>query len=210
VSAVSGTSLALAYVVVLLSAVGASATATRHRLQRRRPVAALAALLLVGVPSLLQLTVLPGLLGDLERDRTRILSGQVWRLVTSLVVQDGGVVGAVANLGFLAVVGLSAARLWRDRAWITVALASGLGGELWGLVVQPVGGGNSVVNFGLAGSMAAVAVLRGPAPARVLGGVTLLGGLALLVGRDLHGGALAVGAATGLLLTRTSWAAPPR
>jgi hypothetical protein len=40
----------------------------------------------------------PALLQDLERNWTLIGQGQVWRLLTSLVVQDGGIIGA-ATIG---------------------------------------------------------------------------------------------------------------
>ena len=83
-----------------------------------------------------------------------------------------------------------------------MALASGRGAQLWGLLVQPVGAGNSVVNFGLAGSLAVVALRGGTPAARVLGGVSLLGALVLLAVGDIHGGAVTIGAAVGVLLHR--------
>jgi hypothetical protein len=44
---------------------------------------------------LAQFTVAPALLQDLERNWTLIGRGQMWRLLTLLVVQDGGLIGAV-------------------------------------------------------------------------------------------------------------------
>ena len=60
-----------------------------------RPVLTAVTVLVVAVPSLVQLTVAPDLLAALERDRGAIADGQVWRLLTSLVVQDGGWAGTV-------------------------------------------------------------------------------------------------------------------
>jgi rhomboid protease GluP len=170
---------------------------------RRWPVATVAALLVVGVPSAVQLTVAPSVLDRLERDRDAILAGEVWRLLTALVVQDGGTGGAVANLVALAVVGVVAEQVWSRRAWVAVALGGAFLAELWGLVVQPVGGGNSVAVFALAASLAMVASMRGDLVARVLAGAALAAGAVLLVTGDLHGGAVLAGALLGLRLSRT-------
>jgi membrane associated rhomboid family serine protease len=138
----------------------------------------------------------------LRRDRGAVADGQVWRLAGSLVVQDGGWVGAASNLVALALVGVVAERLWGRRRWVVVALASGVGAELWGLWVQPVGAGNSVAVVGLAASVAVLALRRGGVPARVLGATALLGGLVLALARDVHGGAAVLGAAVAVVLLR--------
>ncbi|HEU0182183.1 MAG TPA: hypothetical protein VFR16_08320, partial [Agromyces mariniharenae] len=83
------------------------------------------------------------------------------------------------------------------------ALASGLLAELWGLVVDPVGAGNSVVVYGLAASVAVAALVRGRGPARILAVVSLVGTAVLLGVGDLHGGAAAVGAVIGAILVWT-------
>ncbi len=54
--------------------------------------------------------IVPAVEVALRRDRTAIDHGQVWRLVTALVVQDGGVAGTVFNLAGLAAVGVLAER----------------------------------------------------------------------------------------------------
>lgn len=174
---------------------------------RRVPVVTAVVFVLVVVPSLLQLTVAPGLYETLRRDRTAIAGGEVWRLVTSLVVQDGGWPGALFNLAALAVVGTLAERLWGPARWLVVAVTAQLLGGLWGLYAQPVGGGNSVVNFGLAASLAAAALLldagpraRVPAAVSLLAAVALLAAVVLLAVRDIHGGAALAGAAAGAAL----------
>jgi membrane associated rhomboid family serine protease len=152
------------------------------------------------VPTADQLIVRPELLADLERNWPLLLDGQWWRLVTSLVVQDGGVAGAVVNLLSLALVGALAERAWGARRFTLIALVAGVGTQFWGAVVQPVGGGNSVVVFGLAAASSMAALLRGPVPARIAGALALLGGLVLLVVGDLHGGAVALGAITAVVV----------
>jgi membrane associated rhomboid family serine protease len=166
----------------------------------RRPWATVAALLIVGIPSLVQLTVAPGLLAALARRPGELGDGQVWRLATSLVVQDGGWPGAVFNLVALALVGGVAEKVWGPGRWWAIWLLGGVGAQFWGLVVQPHGGGNSVATFGLAASLAARALLVGDGRARLSGAVCLLGGLVLLVARDVHGGAVVLGAAAGMVL----------
>jgi rhomboid protease GluP len=193
--------LAALYAVVLA---GGWAAGQLLRPPERRAWATLAALLVVGVPSLLQLTVAPGLLTALERHPHELTDGQVWRLATSLVVQDGGWPGAVFNLVGLLVVGVVAERVWGSLRWTVIWLVSGIGAQCWGLVVQPHGGGNSVATFGLAASLAVRALLLGDVRARLAGGVCLLAGAVLLIGRDVHGGAVVLGAVVGLLMTAPS------
>ena len=135
---------------------------------------------------------------NLERNWTLIARGQVWRLLTSLVVQDGGLVGAIFNLLALAAIGVAAERVWGAKRWIAIALAAGVGAQFWGKIVQPVGGGNSVAVFGLAASVAVLAMLQGVGIQRLLGLVSLLGAAVLLAIGDIHGGAATIGALLGL------------
>jgi membrane associated rhomboid family serine protease len=199
---VSPSAAAVVYLVLLSAAVRASVGLgpSPSWVRRPLPLVTLAALLVVAVPSLVQLTAAPGLLSALERDRSALAAGQLWRLVTSLVVQDGGWPGTVFNLAALLLVGAAAERVEGRRRWLVVALVAGVGAQLWGLVVQPVGGGNSVVVFGLAAAVAVAAVQRGRGPTRPLGAVVLALGAVLLVTGDLHGGAVVLGAVTAVLL----------
>jgi rhomboid protease GluP len=172
---------------------------TRHR---RTPVATIVATVIVGVPTVLQLTVAPSLLGTLERDPAPIANGEFWRLVTSFVVQDGGLAGSIFNLIALVVVGVVAERVWGPARWTAIALVSGLAGQLWGLVVQPVGAGNSVAVFGLAAAVSVVAVRHGTRMTRVTGALSLVVAGVLLVSGDIHGGAATAGALVGLAMDR--------
>jgi hypothetical protein len=190
--------------IVLATAAGAGfgllATRGPRGGRRRVPVATIVALVVVGVPTLLQFTAVPSVLDALERDREQIFDGEAWRLATSLVVQDGGIAGTITNLLALALIGVVAEWIWGPARWVLIALGSGLLAQLWGLVVQPVGAGNSVAVYGLAASVAVAALVRGRGPARILGVVSLLG-VALLLGvGDLHGGAAAIGAVIGALI----------
>lgn len=167
-----------------------------------RPWAVLVAVVVIGAPSLLQLTLAPGLLAAWERNAAATTDGQIWRLVTALVVQDGGWVGTVFNLAILMWIGVMAEVAWGSRRWVVIAVCSGVGAQLWGWLVQPVGAGNSVVVFGLAASLLVRGMAGGSTPSRVAGIVGLLAALVLLVGGDIHGGASAIGALVAVVLLR--------
>ena len=157
-----GTLNAVLYVVVLACTVRAGAVllgGDMALLVRRPPVAAIALWLIVAVPSLVQLPV-PALLRALKRDPGQIRQhGQLWRLISSAVVQDGGIAGTAFNLVILAVVAV-------------VAIGSGRGPGAGHLAVGAVvdlvttfawpsaGAGNSGATFTLAASVTGLALVR--------------------------------------------------
>ena len=54
----------------------------------------------------------------LRRDAAALSDGQLWRLLTALLVQDGGIPGTVFNLLGLVAVGVAAERrLGRPAGW---------------------------------------------------------------------------------------------
>jgi hypothetical protein len=134
-----------------------------------------------------------------------------WRrspTVTSMVVQDGGLAGAIFNLVPLAMIGFAAEQAWGPMRWTVIALTGTVGVLLWGKIVQPVGAGNSVAVFSLAASIAVLAVLRGAGLQRVLGMV--LGGRNSALARDWDGvaGRAKVGNERFAVLSRSSRIAP--
>ena len=77
----------------------------------RLPFATIVLCCLVAIPSLLQFPF-PRLFYALRRDGDLILHhGELWRLVTALVVQDGGTAGLIGNLLVLVLVGVVAERI---------------------------------------------------------------------------------------------------
>jgi membrane associated rhomboid family serine protease len=173
---------------------GLRATRAVARQSGRVPVATIALCCLVAIPSLLQLRY-PRLLTSLQRDRELILQhGEWWRVLTALVVQDGGAAGLIGNLLVLALVGVVAERIWGSWRVLALFFATGILSEFVALAWQPIGAGNSIGNFGLAAGVLLCCLLRATAiPPRVLAGVGIAGGLALLVMRDIHGAALTIG-----------------
>lgn len=203
--------IAILYLVILYSAFGAGQLVLREQTttdtQARRPVATIALCAIVGIPSLLQLAF-PGLLTALQRDADLIVQhGQWWRLVTSLVVQDGGLMGLVSNLLTLALLGNVAERLWGARDTIVLFFGTGILSQFVGFAWQPRGGGNSVANFGLAMGIFALCVVRAKSPApRILALVAAVAALRLIALHDIHGAATIIGViVAAALLTLAAW-----
>ena len=74
----------------------------------RPPALTIALTVLTGAVSVAGL-ISPAVLGTLERTPAA-LHGEAWRWASSLLVQDGGVLGTASNLNFLAVLGAAARR----------------------------------------------------------------------------------------------------
>lgn len=144
--------------------------------------------LVVAIPSVLQF-VFPALLRVLERDPNEIEHhGQVWRVLTYVLVQDGGVVGTVSNLVLLAAVALMTARTMRSGATAGVFVL----GALWfagvSLAFGQAGAGDSGATFCLGACLGGLAVIRGRAIlTRVLGVFPAIPGIILIALSDTHG-----------------------
>jgi membrane associated rhomboid family serine protease len=169
---------------------------------RRPPWLTAAVFVPTAAMALAQLAV-PSLLERLERTPSA-LHGEPWRLATALLVQDGGVIGALSNLAFLAVIGAVAEQVLPRPRWVLhyagVGLVAGLVATAW----QPVGGGNSIAICGLTAALV-LAAWRGdpslpePAPqALLIWCGALLGTLSDVVA----GPAIAVAVGAALLARR--------
>ncbi len=176
-------------------------------MRRTLPVLTLSVFALTAVVTGLQFVV-PGLLETLQRDPAMLAQGQVWRFVTAWLVQADGVPQILVNFPALLVAGTLCEWLFSWRVWASAYVMGGLVGEIFGLVWQPVGGGNSVAILGLVGVLLVRmtvwqghnGVQRFASP--VLG---LLIGAWLIVMRDIHGPALLAGYAVGLVAVRPRW-----
>jgi membrane associated rhomboid family serine protease len=204
-----GTVNAVLYVIMLACAVRAAVVllgGDLARVLRRPPAAAVALWLIVAIPSLLQLAF-PGLLHALERDPDQIgQHGQWWRLVSSAVVQDGGLAGTVFNLVILAVVGVVAIRAWGSVRGLVIFAVGVVGFNLATTFAWPsVGAGNSAATFTLAASVTGLAVVKVRDRAVVvLGAVTAGCGIFLLALADAHGSAVLGGLVIGVLIGAVS------
>ncbi|MGB3409898.1 MAG: rhomboid family intramembrane serine protease [Microthrixaceae bacterium] len=204
-------SLLLVFAVWLPAGAGVRSLATRPAGRRTDavPILTIAAVACVAVGLAAQVAWSPWLV-HLERVRDEVTAGQWWRLVTSLVAQDGGVGGGLSNLAALAVVGAVAEWLIGRRRWALVALAGAVGGQVAGLVMDVSGAGNSIVVVALAAAVAVDALLAEPGTIVAVLSTAALLSVAGLVGlRDLHGFAALAGAAT-CLATWAIWVDPSR
>lgn len=164
------------------------------------PKATILLLLAIGVPTMLQ-CFFPPILPALERNYRRFVDGEWWRLITPLFVQDGGISGSIFNLVSLLFMAHVGERVWGSVRCIAIFFGCGVLSEVVALSWQPIGAGNSVANFGLAASVAVVALIYARQRSiRFLACIGLGAGLILLLLRDIHGAATIIGAIVGLML----------
>ncbi|ODT98487.1 MAG: hypothetical protein ABS81_27770 [Pseudonocardia sp. SCN 72-86] len=190
----------LAYAVMLLATLAAMQPALGNPIAwLRRPRAAAVALwLVVAVPSLLELAWHP-IYDALSRQPDLIRDGQVWRLLTSVTVQDGGLPGTVSNLVWLAVLAPLAVHLWGPpRALGLFAFGVVAFDAMTTWVFPSPGGGNSAALFFLTATTTALLVVRRRHPLPLAVAVLVVAiGVFLVVRDDAHGlvmlGGLVVG-----------------
>lgn len=170
-----------------------------HAAAQPFPRATVLLLLAIGVPTTLQFFFAP-LLPLFERDTQRFLDGEWWRLITPLFVQDGGIGGSIFNLVSLFFVGLIGERLWGSWRCIAIFFVCGILSEAVALSWQPIGAGNSIANFGLAASVAIVALISTRQRlVQLAAGLALASGLVLVLLRDIHGAATILGVIVGMV-----------
>lgn len=139
------------FAVILL--VGVSVADSRTGLTgptmwRRPPASAIALWAAVAVMSAAQFAI-HGWEEALRRDPTQIGHGQLWRLVTSIFVQDGGSAGTILNLAILAIVAVPAARYFGGATMWALFLGVGIALNVIGAAYGSVGAGNSGATLGL-------------------------------------------------------------
>ncbi|MGC0362968.1 hypothetical protein ABH922_000952 [Rhodococcus sp. 27YEA15] len=165
---------------------------------RRIPVAAVSAWILIAVPSVAQLAV-PGLYEAFRRDPDLIRDGQWWRIITSILVQDGGVLGTFVDLLALAVVAVPAFRLWgAPRGWILFLAGQVVFGLSTTAVFPSVGAGSLAATLTLASAAAGVGVMVRPRAVEwTLVAIVVVGGAILVAIDDATGFAILFGVLFG-------------
>lgn len=158
---------------------------------------------LVAAPSLLGL-IWPDLLETMQRDPARITQQhEVWRLLSALFVQDGGVVGLAFNLTLLFLLAPLAEAVWGSPATVLLFVLGGILVNVGQVALGTVGAGNSLANLVLGSSVSVVALWRAGRRDRVATalalGVLLLA-VALYLTGDYHWLAVLVGTVVGSVL----------
>jgi hypothetical protein len=152
---------------------------------------------LIAVPTVMQF-VFPTILPLLERNRDQIMEGGWWRIVTALMVQDGGISGSFFNLISLFFVGRIGEIIWGGRRLFVLFWLGGICSEAIALFWQPIGAGNSIANFSIAASVIVWCLARRPRPTMLFIIVLTLGAyIALFIMRDIHGAAGLIGLGLG-------------
>jgi membrane associated rhomboid family serine protease len=159
-------------------------------------------LLAIAIPSVLQFFV-PGVLSLFERNYSLFISGDWWRLITPLSVQEGGISGTIFNLASLLLLGSVAERFWGGRRMLLIFFIGGIAAELVAFAWQPIGAGNSIGNFSLAAAIAVACLVRHPPRPIQIMALLALGADGVLLGlQNIHGAAAMVGAIQSLFLSR--------
>jgi len=200
----------LAYAVMLLATLLAMQPALGNPvLWLRRPRAAAVGLwLVVAVPSLVELAWHP-IYDALSRRPDLIRDGQVYRLFTSVTVQDGGLSGTISNLAWLAVLGTLAVHIWGPARALGLFAFGAVAFDVMTTWVFPSpGGGNSAAMFFLMAATTALLALRRPHPVPVAVAVLVTAiGIVLVVRDDAHGLVMLGGLVAGGIVA-AAW--PPR
>jgi membrane associated rhomboid family serine protease len=189
----------LLWLVILAAAMGGGPMLLARGQRLRLPIATIAVAAITLAVSVWG-NLDPGVLDALRRYRDRLTDGEWWRLVTPLVVQDGGWVGTILNVATLLVLGTFVESIFGWRTLLGVYLAAGLLSEAFAYTLLQDQGfaGNSVAVMGLAGLLAVASLASRTSQARAVGSIGLLAGLALIVTGNLHGVGFAVGALAGV------------
>ena len=166
----------------------------------------IATLVLAAVTALISVVgdVNPEVLDHLGRNRSLLVAGQWWRLVTPLFVQDGIWLGTLFNISALIIIGLCTESLHRRSMFLIVYFVAGLVSEVFAYTLLPGQGfaGNSVANMGAAGLCLVSLYASKAIPVRIIGVVGVVAGVALIATANLHGVGFAVGSLAGLAVVQ--------
>ena len=135
----------------------------------------------------------PQLLDLFERNTTLIFSGQFWRVLTSIFFQDGGITGAVFNIVSLLFIGGTVEQYVTKRQWLFLFFGGALATQVIAQFWQPIGAGNSIANFSLAGSLLVMTFLHNNPRTRIISSIGLGVSAVLLFLQDIHGAAVFIG-----------------
>jgi len=157
------------------------------------PITTVIVLIFTGTLTGLQF-VFPQLLISLRRVPDEISSHEYWRLLTSLLVHNGGWKQILFNFTAIAIVGTIVERIFGPVRWLVLYLSAGFIGQIAGLYWKPLGAGASVAGAGLLGALAVWMVVYPLWRVRFGGSIIFLGAYVLIYFHDLHGPPILTGA----------------
>ena len=169
---------------------------------RRFPVLTAAALTVTLLGTITRLFG-PGVFHAVRRDPTALGHGQVWRLISPVLVQgDHALLSIIGVFVLCALIGVAGEMLLTRREWLVLYLLGALAGHGIGEAFQPLQSGMSVAFAGVLGGISARVLLdHGPRLKFWRVRLAALIPLAILdtVLRDIHGAPFLVGLAAGSL-----------
>jgi hypothetical protein len=201
----SALSISLSIVVLVLFVAVTARPVWRRAV--RHPWPAIVAVIVIGVPSLLQFAW-PQLGATLMRDPDATLHhGQWWRVFTALLAQDGGIAAAIFNLVVVALVIGASSVVWGWWPAVLIFVGCSVVLNLAALAWQP-GGGTSFASYGLLMATSAALAFSGGAAQRWAALAQVAAATILIAVADAHGIALLLGFAVGtaVILLRPSMA----
>lgn len=149
----------------------------------------------------------PELLTLFRRDLDGLRSGQVWRVITPLFVQPGGISQCVANAFLLTLFVPLAERLY-GKSLLVLYFGAGVLGQVFHYWWSPTGGGSSGAAFAVMGGLVTY-IFRNQRfalkPFVVLAAVPLIAATVLAMFRDGHGPSLLIGASVAVWLPAEAW-----
>ena len=145
-----------------------------------------------------------GLFLAVRRDPEALMAGQVWRLISPVLVQPDSWFPIVVLAVMAAAVGTIAERTFGTGRMVVLLLAGGLAGHSIGELWQPYSGGVSVAFCGPVGALAVYVLVTRSRRYLVHAAVVLVGAVVLSVLTDIHGPAILAGAVAGFFLVRSA------
>jgi membrane associated rhomboid family serine protease len=149
--------------------------------------------------------VYPALLPLFVRNPERLRSGELWRVITPMFVQPGGISQCIAN-AFLLIGFMPMVEKLYGKGLLAVFLGAGLLSQIFLNLWLPYSGGSSSAAFGLIGALFCYLLRerkQALLPFVVLPAVGLLAGAMLAFARDGHGAGMWFGAIIACALPAT-------
>jgi membrane associated rhomboid family serine protease len=145
----------------------------------------------------------PAITDALQRNPSALMAGEIWRVVTPLLVQPDPWPITLSIWGLLAVGGIAVEQIFGMAGWLALYFTGAIVGEIAGYAWQPTGSGGSIAVAGLLGGLIAC-FLSKPTPwfAKIGVAIVIAGAFVDTWAKDIHGLPLLAGIFVGVLLVR--------
>lgn len=144
-----------------------------------------------------------GLFLAVRRDPEALMAGQVWRLISPVLVQPDPLPQVIRLAAMAVLVGVVAERTFGTGRFLVLLAAGAVAGHSIGELWQPYSGGVSVAFCGPIGALAVYVLITRTRRHFVLAAAFLVGAVVLSVIADIHGPAILAGAVVGFFLCRS-------